>query len=98
MDEQGAKKALNTPGASEMLPSLGGPAGLPFFAFLDSRGVLIVNSLRPDANGKPANIGHPYEPSEVDWFMAMLAKAAPAMTANERKSLEQFLRAQKKGG
>ena len=26
---------------------LGGPAGLPFFAFLDGQGALIVNSMRP---------------------------------------------------
>jgi len=80
-----------------MMVQLGGPQGLPYFAFLDSQGGMIVNSIEPAADGRKAgNIGHPYQPHEVDWFLAMLGKAAPRMTAEERAPLEKYLRAQKK--
>lgn len=97
VEEEGEKKLLNTPGGHELLIRLGGPAGLPFFAFLDGKGVLITNSIRLSEGGKPSgNIGHPYEPVEVDWFLIMLHKAVPAMTAQETATLERWLRSQKK--
>jgi hypothetical protein len=68
---------------------------LPFFAFLDSKGMLIVSSIRPKEKGG-GNIGHPFESFEIDWFMGMLAKAAPAMKSEEAATLEKWLRAQKK--
>ncbi len=98
VDEPEEKAALNTPGGDELDKSLGGPKGsLPFFAFLDSKGGLIVSSVPPAEGGKrPGNIGHPYKPEEVDWFMAMLAKATPAMQSGEAATLEKYLRNQKK--
>lgn len=97
MQEDGEKKALNTPGGDELMKRLGGPAGLPFFAFLDVQGMPIVNSIRPGEGGKPGgNIGHPFEPFEVDWFLVMLRKGAPGMTPAETEPLEKWLRAQKK--
>lgn len=90
------KENLSTPGGDILLKRLGGPAGLPFFAFLDERGGMLVNSMRPGDNGKnPANIGHPYQPEEVDWFLAMLHKAVPQMTSEESTTLEHWLRNQK---
>ena len=94
--ERDDKKALNTRGGDELMKRLGGPAGLPFFAFLDGHGGLIVNSLRPAANGKYENIGHPDQPYEIDWFMTMLDRGAPRMLAEERATLEKWLRTQKK--
>jgi hypothetical protein len=80
-----------------LVKRLGGPGGLPFHAFLDGQGALIVNSLAPGKNGKPgSNIGHPDKPEEVDWFMAMVAKAAPAMTKEESGVLDNYLRHQNK--
>lgn len=71
--------------------------GLPFFAFLDANGDEIVDSLRPVAGkSKPVNIGHPYESEEVDWFLAMVKKAAPDISPQESQTLEDWLRAQKK--
>ena len=97
VQESDAKKALDTPGGEEYLKSVGGPSGLPFIAFLDEKGTLIVNSKRPGDHGKAAeNIGHPYQPEEVDWFMTMVAKAAPRMTAAEAGKLEKWLRNQPK--
>jgi hypothetical protein len=97
VQESEGKKALETPGGDELLKTLGGPSGLPYFAFLDEKGALIVNSMRPGEGGKsPENIGHPDQPEEVDWFMAMVAKAAPRMTHEEAGRLEKWLRNQKR--
>ena len=96
VQEREEKVALNTPGGDALLNSIGGPAGLPFFAFLDAKGALLANTMRPGKNGKPENIGHPMQPEEVDWFMTMLGKAVPRMSADERGTLEKWLRAQKK--
>jgi hypothetical protein len=97
VQEQAEKKSLNTPGGEDLLVRVGGKEqGVPFFAFLDSTGEVIGNSIAPAAEGRKAgNIGHPYEPHEVDWFMVLLGKAAPRMTASEREAIEKRLRAQK---
>jgi thioredoxin-related protein len=89
VEEHGDKAVLDNPGAQELMHKLGGVGGLPFFAFLDSRGRLIVNSNRP-ANGKPSdtNIGFPAEPEEVAWFMAMLRKSVPSLTAEDAEVIE----------
>ena len=94
VQESAEKKHLENPGGEAVLGKLGGRnSGLPFFAFVDAKGELLVNS-KGAANGN--NIGHPYEPSEIAWFMTMLQKAAPKMTANERKTIEDWLGNQKK--
>ena len=75
----------------------GGFVSLPFFAFLDGAGATIVNSIRPGAGPAPTrNIGHPVEPNEIDWFLEMVKKAAPAISAGESGALEHWLRTQKK--
>ena len=96
VEENGDKKSLNTPGGYELQKKLGGLNGIPFFAFLDRQGAMIVNSERPkDADGKHGgNIGHPVAPWEIDYFMTMLARAAPRMTAEERGTIEKKLRSQ----
>jgi len=98
VQERGDKAVLNTPGGPELETALGcKDSGLPFFAFLDASGKLLVNSYRP-VQGKPAsvNIGHPMEPEEVDWFMIMLQKVVPALTPEEARPIETYLRNQKK--
>lgn len=97
VSEEPEKKAIETPGAGDLMQRLGGKGGdVPFFAFLDSRGEMIGNSVAPARDGHEAgNIGDPYEPYEVDYFMSLLAKAAPEMTAEERGRIEKPLRAQK---
>ncbi|MBI4660241.1 MAG: hypothetical protein HY735_15490 [Verrucomicrobia bacterium] len=79
-------------GASKILEQVGGHnQGMPFHAFLNSKGDLIVNSKR---NGQ-SNIGYPYEPHEIDWFMVMAKKAAPGMTSVEANMIETKLRSYK---
>jgi thiol-disulfide isomerase/thioredoxin len=97
VQENEKNKALENPGADALLAKWGGPAGLPYSVFLDANGALIVNSkhpstLQPDGD----NIGYPAEPAEVDWFVEMMRKAAPKMTADDLKTIEAALRSPKK--
>jgi thioredoxin-related protein len=91
VQENEKNKALENPGADALLKDLGGPAGLPFSAFLDSTGRLIVNS---KLEGQ--NIGYPSEPKEIDWFVKMMEKAAPKMSKEDLKTIETALRSFKK--
>ncbi|HMJ90727.1 MAG TPA: thioredoxin family protein [Candidatus Acidoferrum sp.] len=91
--ENEQNKALENASSDAWLKKLGGPSGLPFSAFLDATGTLIVNSKRA-SDGQ--NIGHPMAPEEVDWFVAMMKKAAPKISADDLKTIETALRTQKK--
>jgi thiol:disulfide interchange protein len=88
MEEAAKHPERNNPGANDLLQKLGGGDGVPFFAFLDTGGRPIVNSIAP----KAGNVGFPVERHEIDWFMKMLAKAVPAMTRAEAKVLARKLR------
>ena len=94
VQEHGEKASLNNPGGEELLAQVGGQdSGLPFFAFLDGRGGMIVNSIRPHAGkSSAANIGYPGEPEEIDWFMTMLGRAVPGIASAESSAIEQWLR------
>ncbi len=93
VSERADKKNLETPGGLDVLNRVGGNnAGLPFFVFLNAKGELIVNSKKDGRD----NIGHPFQPEEVSWFMTMLGKAAPDMNQSERQVIESWLRNQKK--
>jgi len=96
VQENEQHKALENAGADAVLTKLGGPAGLPFSAFLDTEGKLIINSMRSGATGDGQNIGFPVEPAEVDWFIAMTKKAAPKISDADLKKIETALRTQKK--
>lgn len=97
VEEHAGNASLNSPGGDEVLAKVGGKdSGLPFFAFLDEKGGMIVNSLRPGAGKSGGNIGHPFEPEEIDWFMVMVKKAAPDLSRDEADVLERWLRNQKR--
>ncbi len=98
VEERGAKKELDDPGGDEVLAKAGGKdAGLPFYAFINEKGETIVTSIRPgEGKAGERNIGYPLQPQEVDWFMAMVKKAAPAMSPDEARVLENRLRAKTK--
>ncbi len=87
VQENEKNKALENPGADALLKKLGGPDGLPYSAFLDARGEMIVNSKR-----EGANIGYPGQPNEVDWFLQMMKKAAPSISQDDLKIIETALR------
>ncbi len=91
--ESAEKKKLENAGSEGVLKKLGGQnAGLPFFAFIDAKGELVVNS----KDEKGANIGHPFAPHEIAWFITMLKKAAPDVTERETSAIEGWLKSQKK--
>jgi thiol-disulfide isomerase/thioredoxin len=87
VQENEKNKAMENTGADALLKRFGGPAGLPYSAFLDANGGLIVNSKRDGQN-----IGYPGEPVEIDWFMQMIRKAAPKISAEDVKTIESALR------
>jgi thiol-disulfide isomerase/thioredoxin len=91
VQENAKNKALENPGADALLKDLGGPAGLPYSAFLDAKGAQIVNS-----KFKGENIGYPGEPSDIDWFIQMMKKAAPNMSPDDLKTIETALRSFKR--
>ena len=93
VNENEKNKHLENPGGVGVLRKLGGEGqGLPFFAFLDAKGELIVNSRRDGAG----NIGHPFQQEEVAWFMKMLQRAAPEMNAADAKIIEDWLKNQRR--
>jgi thiol-disulfide isomerase/thioredoxin len=93
VQENEKNKALENPGADALLRKVGGPAGLPYSAFLDAHGALIVNSRHPSAVREDwENIGYPGQPSEIDWFMQMIRKAAPKISEEDVKTIESALR------
>jgi thioredoxin-related protein len=79
VQEKEKDKESENAGADVFLTKLGGPSGLPYSAFLDSKGALIVNSKGSDGN----NIGFPAQPDEIDWFVQMMKKAAPKMSEQD---------------
>ena len=87
VQENEKNKALENPGADVLMQKLGGPAGLPYHAFLDAKGSVIITS---KLDGQ--NIGYPGQPSEIDWFVQMMKKAAPAMAEKDIKTIEAALR------
>jgi thiol-disulfide isomerase/thioredoxin len=57
VQENEKNKSLENPGADALLKKFGGPGGLPYSAFLDADGHLIINSKRDGSN-----IGYPSQP------------------------------------
>jgi hypothetical protein len=90
--ENEKNKALENPGAGEWFLRLGGPDALPFHAFTDARGALIVNCMRPTGGGAGKNIGYPDQPEEVEWFLKMIQKAAPKISQSELATLGRALK------
>ena len=89
VQENEKNRALENPGAEALLHKLGGPGGLPYSAFLDAHGNLIVNS---NLDGQPGrNIGYPGQPEEIAWFIKMMKKAAPGMTEADLGTIEAAL-------
>ena len=91
VSESKDKKDLENPGGADVLKELGGAeSGLPFYAWLDSKGKKIA-----DANvmpGQVKNIGYPAAPEEIEAFETLIKKTAPRMRAADRDRLIAHLR------
>jgi thiol-disulfide isomerase/thioredoxin len=91
VQENAENKAKENEGGVELLKQLGGPGGLPFHAFLDAQGKLIVNSNAEEPGKVGGNIGFPNSPAEVEWFIKMVKKAAPNITDADVRVFESGL-------
>jgi thioredoxin-related protein len=60
--------------------------GIPWFVFLDAKGKVVVTS-----DGPKGNIGFPYEPHEIDYFMVMLKTARHRITGDDMEVLRRSL-------
>jgi thiol-disulfide isomerase/thioredoxin len=88
------KRHANIPGGEKIEDSLGGKGvGYPYIVMLDPGGKLIVSSIAPASFGPAGNIGYPSAPNEVNWFMEMLKKAAPELSAQETATVRNWLTA-----
>ena len=86
--------ANTNPGATVYEKKYGPTEGVPYHAFITPKGEEIVDSKE---NGDGGNIGYPAAPNEIAWFMAMLKKAAPKMSSDERNLIETKLKSYKRG-
>ncbi|HMS56920.1 MAG TPA: thioredoxin family protein [Fimbriimonadaceae bacterium] len=99
--ENGDKEKNENPGGEALMEANGGKnQGIPFFYFIDGQtGKPIVNSLMPPVGtAKAANVGCPYEPNEIEFFMQLLKKSAPKMSEDERGTIRKAFESLKKAG
>ena len=84
-------KHADTPGGVALRTALGaaGEPGFPFLVITGPAGQPIVNSyLNGNTNG---NVGYPALPEEIDWYVDMLKRAAPALTPDDLKATHDWL-------
>ena len=82
----------DTPDGLALRTELGaaGEPGFPFLVITDENGSPIVNSYR---NGNAeANVGYPAAPEEIDWYVEMLKRAAPALLPEDLAATRVWLR------
>ena len=81
----------DTPGGVELRSNLGavGEPGYPFLVMTNDNGKPIVNSYR---NGDTSrNVGYPALPSEIDWYIQMLKRAAPSLSPADLAATKAWL-------
>lgn len=89
VQESKDKKALENPGAEELMSAMGGAnSGLPFYFFLDKEGKKIADSKALPNGG---NIGHPANAEEIKAFEGLLERTAPRMTSAQRAQIVDYL-------
>lgn len=92
--DENDKRHPETPGAYEVLHSLGGGknTGLPYLAMATAGGKLIIASERKYGDPQ-SGIGYPDAPDEIAWWMHMLQTAAPALSEQEMSRIKIWLQA-----
>lgn len=91
-ERPGDPKHADTPGAVKLRSTLGaaGEPGFPWIVITDANGNPIINSY---ANGNSSNnIGYPAAPEEIDWYIEMLKRAAPSLSAADLAATHAWLR------
>jgi thiol-disulfide isomerase/thioredoxin len=87
----GDPRHADTPGGVRLRTALGAKQepGFPFLVMTDETGAPIVNSYRNgDANN---NIGYPALPTEIDWYLEMLKRAAPQLSEDDLAATRRWL-------
>ncbi len=80
-------------GAKDLIkPSDGGSPGLPWFAFLDGDGKVVIDSIAPSlklpsGNAVAGNIGFPAKDDEYAHFQTMVEKVRRHITGDELAKL-----------
>jgi thiol:disulfide interchange protein len=90
-ERKGDPKHADTPGGAELRSALGATRepGFPFIVITGENGKPIVNSYR---NGNTSdNIGYPVLPQEIDWYIEMLKRAAPQLSAADLSATRAWL-------
>ena len=90
-ERPGDPNHADTPGGVQLRTSLGATAepGFPFIVMTDESGKPIVNSYR---NGNTRdNIGYPVLPQEIDWYIEMLKRAVPSLSAADLDATRTWL-------
>ena len=88
------KRCKDTQGADELIDALHErETGVPLIVMLNSSGKPIVDSILPvyGRRNNHANFGYPTSPTEIDWFLEMLRRAAPSLTPNESETIKNWL-------
>jgi thioredoxin-related protein len=70
-----------------------GKGGIPWFAFVDSKGKALATS-----DSAKGNIGHPYADHEIEHFVKMLSTTKRHLSQTDIERIDQSLKAQKKLG
>jgi glutaredoxin len=93
--ERGELVKEENPGwEQEMLTLRGAPErDVPYLAILSQAGTKLVDSYRPTEGRIPGNAGYPKTPVEIDAFLALIAKAAPGFSSQDRTDLRSFFEA-----
>ncbi|HVZ83392.1 MAG TPA: thioredoxin family protein [Terracidiphilus sp.] len=82
-ERPGDPRHADTPGGVKLRTALGAvkEPGFPWLVMTGDNGKPLVNSYR---NGDPnGNVGYPAAPEEIDWYIGMLRRAAPALSPED---------------
>jgi hypothetical protein len=61
--------------------------GIPWMTILDEKGEKLITS-----DGPKGNIGYPFEPHEIDYFLVMLKQTGQHMSSERLAEVERALR------
>jgi thiol-disulfide isomerase/thioredoxin len=90
-EHPGDPRHADTPGGVALRAALGAvqEPGFPFLVITDEDGRTLVTSYR---NGDPnGNVGYPALPGEIDWYIEMLKRAAPGLSAEDLAATRRWL-------
>lgn len=90
-EQPGDPKHADTPGGVALRTALGAQPepGFPWLVITDENGKPIVTSYQKD--DKSNNIGYPALPTEIDWYVEILKRAAPSLSSDDLAATRTWL-------